>query len=200
MKRFTFLFLLLISFLPGFSQLAIGGGASHLIPMNRNSEFYGANQGFKLFFTPDVSDDDISWNFGFGWSKFEPRREIFNTETPNGVKGDVSYTNYTTVPVFAGLDFKINARPISFFVGAYVGGNFISYEVSSRDVWGRRTLDYSGLNAFFSPRVGANLIDTDRFSLQLDAQYYATLNKKAGWIEDYVAFSLIFMYKTSVYM
>ncbi|MEM8888503.1 MAG: hypothetical protein AAGD28_11025, partial [Bacteroidota bacterium] len=60
--------------------------------------------------------------------------------------------------------------------------------------------DFSGLNVFFSPRVGANLLDTDRLAIILDAQYYATLNKKAGWLEDYVGFSLIFMYKTSIYM
>ena len=81
-----------------------------MIPMNRNSEFYGANQGFKVYFTPDVSDDDLAWNFGFGYSKFQPRKEIFNTETPNGVIGDVSFSNYTSVPVFAGADFKIKSR------------------------------------------------------------------------------------------
>ena len=200
MKRSLTLLGLCLFFLPLFSQMGIGVGGSYVIPMNRNSEFYGANQGFKVYFTPDVSDDDLAWNFGFGYSKFQPRKEIFNTETPNGVIGDVSFSNYTSVPVFAGADFKIKSRPISFFVGAYVGTNYIKYEVDSRDIWGRRTENFSGLNVFFSPRVGANLVDTDRISIILDAQYYATLNKKAGWIEDYVAFSLIFMYKTSVYM
>lgn len=183
-----------------FSQVGIGVGASWVVPMNRNAEFYDASSGFKLFFTPDVSDEEISWNFGFGYSKFSPRKELFNTETPNGVKGDVVFTDYTTVPVFAGADFKINTRPISFRVGAYIGANYIKYSVFSRDFWGSRTIDYNGLNAFFSPKVGAVLIDTDRIAISLDAQYFATLNKKAGWLEDYIGFSLNFVYKSSIYM
>lgn len=200
MKKSTFFLVLSLFSLQAFSQMSIGGGASWVVPMNRNAEFYGGSSGFKLFFSPDVSDYDLSWNFGFGYTKFVPRKELFNTETPNGVIGDVRYTNYTTVPVFAGTDFKIEARPFSFRVGAYVGVNYIKYSVFSRDFWGSRTEDFSGLNVFFSPKVGTVLLDTDRIAVSLDAQYYATLNKKAGWIEDYIGFSLNFIYKTSIYM
>lgn len=182
------------------AQIGIGASASRTIPMGWISDFYGPSWGAKIFFTPNSQAQGLRWNFGLGWTKFEPKAELFNAETRNGVKGDVSYSQYSSVPIFAEMEFNILERPANLFGGVNMGINFIRYTVDSRDPFGQREEVFNGVNMFFAPRLGTYLINNNRMAISLDLQYYATLNYKAAWLEDYVGLNLSFIIKTNAYL
>lgn len=201
--RFLRSFLLAIFLIVGASQLQAQIGivvsASQNYPVNWISEFYEPHWGFKAYITPNALSDGLRFNIGFGWTKFQPKAELFYAETRNGVYGDVAYSSYNSVPIFAEMEFKIIERPFKLFGGVNVGLNAIKYNVYSKDPMGERTEPFNGGNMFFAPRLGVYLIDNDRMAISLDTQYYATLNYKAAWLEDYIGFNLSFMIKTNSY-
>jgi len=194
-KILSTLFLALFS-LPVIAQLGIGVTASYNSPVTWTREFYAPNAGIKVFIVPNIYAREMRWSLGFGWTKFAPRAEVFKGKNRNGFLVDVSYSDYLSIPMFGGLDFDISRNSSTLYAGVYVGLNYVNYTVNSEGRFEPKVEEFNGVNLFFSPKLGLNLLDSDQFSLGLEGQYYFTINYTAGWIEDYAGLGLTFLFKT----
>ena len=98
------LLLLILFFAYSFSSNAQNGVAlsvDYEIPLGELSEIYNPTIGLAASYL--ISNDKLLWNFSLGYFSFGTKQDTFHYNVNSNESGVATYSNYTVIPLYAGL-------------------------------------------------------------------------------------------------